>query len=127
MKLINKEIKKLNETDTYSLILFALFKLREIPEYSSLSELPYILDKENLLKFCEYYGGLTIKVPTVDELESLVYSLILHQYVNVDGIPYDEAVDIIGHKSKHLRKVKSDYEKIVSVLEDYDFQRSTKQ
>lgn len=44
MAKINTEIAKLNEMDTYSLILFTLFKLRDIPEYATLSELVYILE-----------------------------------------------------------------------------------
>jgi len=123
MAKINDNLAKLNERDTYSLILFALFKLRDIPEYAALSELAYILDKDNLLKLCEYFGGLTLKVPTIEELESIVYSLVLHQRVNIDGDDYDKVVDEIGHKSSALRKVKSDYEKISKILEQYDFDR----
>lgn len=125
MAKINTEIAKLNEMDTYSLILFTLFKLRDIPEYATLSELVYILDKESLLKLCEYFGGLTLKIPTIDELESIVYSLVLYQSVNIEGKDYNEMVKIIGHKSSELRKVKNDYEKICKILDQYDFNRSS--
>ena len=125
MAKISTEIAKLNEMDTYSLILFTLFKLRDIPEYATLSELVYILDKESLLKLCEYFGGLTLKIPTIDELESIVYSLVLYQSVNIEGKDYNEMVKIIGHKSSELRKVKNDYEKICKILDQYDFNRSS--
>ena len=118
---IRKELKNLKEIDIYSLILFALFKLKDIPEYATLSELAYILDKDNLLKLCEYFGGMTITIPTIDELESIVYSLILYQYVNVDKMSYPEALKIIGHKSSDLRKVKSNYNKLCTILEQYEF------
>ena len=65
---IKTELENLKEKDIYSLMLFALYKAQEIPEYASLSQLAYILDKDNLLKLCEFYGGLTIKIPTVKEL-----------------------------------------------------------
>lgn len=122
----SKELAKLNETDTYSLILFALFKLRDIPEYAALSELVYVLDRENVLKLCEYFGGLTLKIPTIQELESIIYSLILYQYINIDGMKYSEAIKIIGHKSHELRKVKADYEKISKILDKYSFSREEK-
>lgn len=122
----SKELAKLNETDTYSLILFALFKLRDIPEYAALSELVYVLDRENVLKLCEYFGGLTLKIPTIQELESIIYSLILYQYINIDGMKYNEAIKIIGHKSHELRKVKADYEKISKILDKYSFSREEK-
>lgn len=118
---VKEELNKLKDVDVYSLILFALFKVREIPEYSSLSELVYILDKDTLLKLCEYFGGMTLKIPTINELESLVYALILYQYVNIQHMDYDEAVKLIGHESSSLRKVKSDYEKICKVLDKYSF------
>ena len=86
------ELDNLRTKDIYSLILFALFKLKDLPEYSALSELAYILDKENLLKLCEFFGGMTITIPTMQELESIVYSLVLYQYVNIDGMEYNDAV-----------------------------------
>lgn len=125
MAKLGDEIAKLNEQDTYSLILFALFKLRNIPEYSTLSELVYILDKDTLLKLCEYFGGLTIKIPTLDELESIVYSLVLYQSVDIEGKDYDETVKMIGHESTELRQVKVNYEKISKILSQYNFDRST--
>ena len=120
---IKDELEKLKSVDIYSLMMFALFKIRNIPEYSTLSELVYILDKDNLLKLCEYFGGLTISIPTIDDLESLVYSLLLYQYVDIEHMPYDDAVDIIGHKTSELRKVKSDYLKLKVLLDKYDFSR----
>lgn len=123
MSRIKEELSTLKETDIYSLLLFSLFKLRDIPEYSSLSELVYILDKDSLLKLCEYFGGMTLKIPTVYELESLVYTLVLYQYVNIDGIDYNEAIKLIGHKSSDLKRVKSDYRKLCSILENYDFKK----
>ena len=83
---IKTEIARLKEMDVYSLMLFALYKIKDIPEFSTLSEMAYVLDKDNLLKLCEYFGGLTIKIPTVDELQSIIYALVLYQYVDIDGL-----------------------------------------
>ena len=117
----NNQIKTLKDTDCYSLILFCLYKLLDVPEYSSLSELVYVLDKQNLLNLCEYFGGQTITIPTVEELETLTYSLLLYQYVNVEKKDYAEALELIGHESKDLRRVKKFYTKLCEVLEKYDF------
>ena len=117
---LKEEISKLKDVDIYSVLLFVLYKLREVPEYSTLSELSYILDKNSLLQLCEFFGGLTITIPTVDELESLVYTMMLYQYVNIDKIPYEKAVEIIGHSSCDLRQVKSDYIKLCDKLSKYD-------
>ena len=123
MSRIKEELSTLKETDIYSLILFSLFKLRNIPEYASLSELVYILDRESLLKLCEYFGGMTLKIPTIQELESLVYVLVLYQYVNIDGMNYDDAIKLIGYKSSDLKRVKADYRRLCSILDEYDFKR----
>ena len=59
---IKTELDKLTTSDIYSLMLFALYKSNELPEYSTLSQLAYILDKEHLLQLCEVFGGLTINL-----------------------------------------------------------------
>lgn len=115
------QIAKLRDVDVYSVILFALYKIKDIPEYSTLSELAYILDKNSMLKLCEYFGGMTLKIPTIDELETLIYSLLLYQMVDVDGKTYDEAISVIGAKSIDLRAIKSGYEDLKKVLEKYSF------
>ena len=118
---IKDELTKLKKTDLFSLLLFTLYKIRDVEEYSTISELAYVLDKDNLLNLCEYFGGITIKIPTIDELESILNSLLIYQYVNIDGYSYNEAIKKIGFDSYQLRKIKKDYNKIVSVLDKYSF------
>ncbi len=118
---IQRNLTTLKERDLYSLSLFCLYKLIGTDEYSSLSELVYVLDKENLLNLCEYFGGQTIYIPTPDELENLTYSLLLYHYVKLEHMNYDDAIDLIGHESKDLRAVKSNYLKLCEVLKNYTF------
>lgn len=118
---IKEELEKLKTTDLFSLLLFVLYKIRDIDEYSTISELAYVLDKQNLLNLCEYFGGITIRVPTIDELENIINSLLIYQYVNIDGYTYNEAISKIGFDSNQLRKVKKEYNKIVSILDNYSF------
>lgn len=115
-----KDILVFKDIDIYSLSMFALYKLSEIPEYTAISELPYVLDEDNMLKLCQYFGGRVIKIPTVEELHSLMYLLLLYQYVNIDGMSYDKAVELIGYESTSLRKVKSAYIKLCKVLKNYE-------
>lgn len=116
-------LTNLKDIDIYSLSMFTLYKLADIPEYSSLCELPYILDKENMLKLCQYFGGRTIKIPTIEELHSLMYLLLLYQYVNIEKIDYNEAVKIIGYDTKNLRQVKSTYNKLCKILDKYNIKK----
>lgn len=117
---VNKALTILKDTDMYSLSMFALYKLTNLPEYSAISELPYILDRENMLKLCQYFGGRTIRIPTTEELHSLMSLLLLYQYVNIDKIPYDEAINLIGFPSKNLRQVKKTYSELCNILNSYD-------
>ena len=118
---IKENLLTLHDMDRWSLVLFVLYKMIGIPEYSTISELAYVLDKDSLLKLCEYFGGITIKIPTIDELELLIHSLVLYQYVNIDNMEYDKAIEIIGKNSIDLRAVKSCYLKICEVLSKYEF------
>lgn len=119
MSNLKQDLDNLKMSDTFSLILFVLYKIRDVNEYSTISELAYILDKEALLNLCEYFGGLTIKIPTIEELESIVNSLLLYQYINIDGYSYEEAINKIGFDSFQLRRVKKDYNKISKILSEY--------
>lgn len=118
--MIKNDLTFLKSTDIYSLSMFTLYKLSDISEYSAISELPYILDKDSLLKFCKYFGGRTIKVPTVEELYSLMNIILLYQYVNIEGKSYAEAIELIGYESKDLRKVKAAYNKFCNIMSNYN-------
>lgn len=123
---IKSEIGKLKDQDIWSIMLFVLYKVREVPEYSALSELAYILDKKNMLKLCEYFGGCTITIPKIEELESMIYGLLLYQYTDVEHILFEDAVDLISKNNVDTSAVKTSYHKIKSVLENYDFTPRTK-
>ena len=122
MSRIKNSLDELKEKDVYSIALFCLYKIIGTPEYSSIGELAYILDKKNLLNLCEYFGGQTITIPTTDELETLFYALLLYQYVKIENIPYEKAVESIRYRVKNIRAVKLNYHKLVNILDDYSFQ-----
>ena len=122
---IKEDLAKLNETDTYSLILFVLYKLRGVSEYSAISELAYVLDKQNLLQLLEYFGGLTIRIPTIEELEEIVQSLLLYQYVDIEHKDFDDALKLLGKKTTDVRIIKRNYNKIKELLEQYSFENES--
>ena len=118
---IKTELENLKEKDIYSLMLFALYKAQEIPEYASLSQLAYILDKDNLLKLCEFYGGLTIKIPTVKELEHLLYGLLMFQRIDIEHEDYRKVYDELKQKEIDSNHMKDTYFLIKKLLADYNF------
>ena len=126
MKRDTKEkLNSMNITDVYSLILFALYKLKELPEYSSLSELAYVLDGKHLFNFLEYFGGTTIKIPTLAEFKIVIEALLLYQYVNIEKIEYNQALKLLDvTEDITLKEIKLCYNKMVDLLNDYEFNRN---
>lgn len=119
MGLINKELDNLKDSDILSFILFALFKLKDAPEYSGLSELAYILDKENLFKLCEYFGGLTLRIPTIFELETLIHALLIYKYIDIDKQDIDQVFSQLPSEMSK-RDVKKCYLQVKELLTDYN-------
>lgn len=118
---ITNELQNLKETDIWSFILFALFKIRELPEFSAISELAYILDKNNLLKLCSIFGGMTITIPTITELENIIYTLLLYQYVDIEHYSYEEACLLLDQDNVDMRCIRQLYTKIRDLLNTYEF------
>ena len=119
---IKDGLEKLKSDDIYSLMMFALFKIKDIPEYSAISELCFVLDKPSFLKLCEFFGGLTITIPTITEIENLVYALLLYQYVDIDGLEYDKALKNIESKTSNMKLIKSNYSKLREIMGEYSFE-----
>lgn len=116
-------LDNLKVDDVYSLILFALYKIKDIPEYSTLSELAYIMDKKSMLNFLECFGGMTIRVPTLHEFTLIINSLLLYQYVNIEKIEFEKAIKLLNKSEYKIQEITNTYQSICSVLNNYDFKR----
>lgn len=123
-KEISEKLNELKATDVYSLLLFAIYKLLDNPKYSTLSELSYILDKDNLLKFLTYYGGKTISIPTLEELSLLLDALFLYNYVNLNNLEFAEALKLLDKSNSQQKEVIELYKVICNILLKYNFKRN---
>lgn len=117
---IKTELKKLKEVDIWSLMLFVLYNFQKIPEYSTLSELAYIVDEKTLLKLCEYFGGQTITIPTIDQLEETIYAMLLYQYTDIEHIPFEEALLLLRVNKNQEKSIKNCYKTLKYVLSNYE-------
>ena len=115
----NAELEKLTKPDLMSFMLFALYKIKDIPRYSAISELAYVLDMNNLLKLCEYFGGTTIQIPTIIELECMIRAFLLYQYVDIGGMPYNDALKLLKYETNDFATIKKEYLQIKDVLDQY--------
>ena len=119
-----KKLEMLKVNDIYSLMLFAIYKMKDIPEYSTLSELSYVLKKDSLLNFLEYFGGMTITVPTITELKTVIKALLLYQYVKLENIEYNKAVKLIDLEEIKLKEIKKYFCVISDILDKHEFTRN---
>lgn len=117
---MSRDFNLLKQADVYSLVLFALYQIKEIPEYTTLSELAYILDKDNLFNLLDYFGGTTIKIPTKRELQTIINALLIYQSVKLEKCTFTVALNKLSDvDSLQLKEIKSIYGKLCDILDKY--------
>lgn len=117
-------LSSLKKEDIYSLLLFALYKLKEDPQYTTLTELCYLLNSEDLFKFLRYYGGMTITIPSSKDLLLVLDALKLFQFANIDGHDFLQGItELCNQDNFDKEELKEAYNKICEVTADYDFRR----
>lgn len=118
---IKKNLNSLNLSDVYSLILFILYKVQNIPEYQVLSELCFLLDGANMTRLLAYYAGKTIKFPTKEEMTDVTSALLMYQYINIDGMSLTEAQAKLEAKGERRKeKILNLYLKILPIMKQYN-------
>ncbi len=68
-------LDELNFSQLYNFILFVLYKLRNHPDFLVLSELMLLLDKDSVLTLFEYFGGMTLRIPKIEELQLVIKAM----------------------------------------------------
>ena len=119
---VNKKIDSLKTKDVYSILMFLLFRAEEIPEYAVLSRLAYVMDKEVLLTLCELFGGMTIKIPTMDDLDKLLTAMSIYSRVDLDKEDKEHVFEEITEKYKNKippASIIKLYEQLHDIMEKY--------
>ena len=118
MRQIRKDLNTLREKDLINLLLFTIYKLTDDPKYATISELIYTVDKDSLYNLCSIYGGMTIKIPTIKELELVINVLLVYQYINFENKTLDDACELVKiNKSKELVDLLN---KITEIINNYE-------
>lgn len=86
----------LDKKDTYSFLLSALYASSANPEYMLLSDLLYVLDNKNFQRFLALFEGQTLKIPTIQELTSMLTALMIYAYHDIDKKPLDIVLKDLG-------------------------------
>lgn len=122
---IKKNLNSLHLSDIYSLMLFILFKVQEIPEYAVASELCYLLDGANMTRLLTYFAGRTITFPTESEMAIVTNALLMYQYINIDGDTFTAAQNKLDKLTKKEKdKVTELYVQLLPIMKQYNIDRS---
>lgn len=122
---IKSNLNSLHLSDIYTLMLFAMYKIKEIPDYAVLSELCYLLDGSNLTRLLTYFAGKTVTFPSTDDFTVMSNAMLLYQYVNIDGESLANAQAKLNIESKKLRdKTTELYLQLLPIMKEYNIDRS---
>ena len=122
---IKNNINNLHLSDIYSLMLFIMYKIQEIPDYAVLSELCYLLDGSNMTRMLTYFAGRTVTFPTEREMAIVTNALLMYQYINIDGESLTAAQNKLEKlTAKQKEEVLELYLKILPIMRNYNIDRS---
>ena len=122
---IKKNLNNLHLSDIYSLMLFILFKVQEIPEYAVTSELCYLLDGANMTRLLTYFAGKTVTFPTESEMAIVTNALLMYQYINIDGDTFTAAQNKLENLTKKEKEEVTElYVKLLPIMKQYNIDRS---
>lgn len=125
MTSIKSNLNKLNLSDIYSLMLFILYKTKDIPEYAVLSELCYLLDSNGIQRVLTYFAGKTITIPTETDFLILSNALLMYQYINIDQLSFADAQAKLGQlTAKQKDKITELYLQIIPIVNEYNIDRA---
>lgn len=110
-------LDRLNKEDVMSVATSLLYTMRGFPSYSVVSEIPYILDYESFLKLIKYYGGMTIRIPTIEEVNDKLRVLVLYQMKEVLKLPWDECLKKAGYSPEESSSARSSLVHFKKMLE----------
>ena len=119
MRQLTKDVSRLKEQDILNVLLYAIYKLTNTPEYSAISELAYVLDKDSLYKLCATFGGATIKIPPLSLFKNITKALLIVELMQ-KGETFDDAYLKAEVDVRDKAEVIKIVNQLVEILDSYD-------
>lgn len=109
LKHLLDDLKDSSELYYLSLLIIS----SKIGKGSILPELVFLLDEKSLNNLLFYYGGETVKFPTLLELRDQLYGILMYYYYDVQGNSWRKSIDKLGVEysgelSYKLRKLREE-------------------
>ena len=117
---MNEVFLSMEEADTYALMCNFLYDLKDIPEYSTLSELSYLLEGQSFKNLIRYFHGKTFRVPEVSEIAETIQVLKLYNYYEIEKRPWKDAVLLSGFASSSGKLAKNKLERLKETMRKYN-------
>lgn len=118
---LTNNLQNLKQKDVFNIMLFVLYKLKDIPDYKVLSELFYLVDKEALLNICQYYGGMTVRIPTIEELNNILNVLTLYLKVDIQHLNFEDSLNKFELNKEEKQQLVNTYIILKDTLMNYRF------
>ena len=94
-----------SDEGVYTLALGLLYILKEEDVYGSLSRLAFHLDRKSFDSLIDNLGGMTISIPTREEVNSMIKALVYYQIRYLENKSVSEACRLSGASIKDITQV----------------------
>jgi len=114
---IKDNLSALREEDLLNTVLYLIYRVSCDPKYSTISELIYILGKDQLYRLCSVLGGCEVKIPTLNELKIFTGAVYIYYSINENNLSFEEALNNLNLSQadrKHLFEVYKDIEELLN-------------
>lgn len=121
MSSVTHLLSKFKKQDIYAVLCSYLFEFKELPEYSTLCELAYLVDVDSFSNLIKYFEGQTVKIPTREEFQTAIRTLLLLQYYEVEKRPWKESLKEAGFQSSEGRAAQNRLNKLKEAITKYNY------
>ena len=118
---LSEIISNLRKSDVYSVLCSFLYDLHKVPEYTTLSELCYLLDIDSFMNFIKYFAGKTVKVPTKKEFSDAMQVLLLFQYYEIEKRPWKDCLTMCEIPTSKGKLMHNKLDKLKETMKKYNF------
>lgn len=94
-----------SESGIYYMSLALLYVLRNMDDYSDVSRLAFVLDRDNFDRLIDNCGGMTMKIPTREEVNYALKALMFYQMRYVDSIPMPRVLEECELTPEEAKKI----------------------
>lgn len=94
-----------SDEGVYTLALGLLYVLKEEEPYRNLSRIAFVLDRKSFDSLIDNLGGMTVTLPTREEVNAMLKALIYYQIRYLENKSVSEACRLSGASIKDITQV----------------------